>query len=322
MAGSNQIPQAVSNHVNKAGAEIRASSGHWFDMVAGALLTPAVSLDAIMAYHIGAIQFRDPMTGVLSTSGMIGAVVFATATALVIAVSVHAMLRQLPDRAWARGALWLGAVALIVSLSQAWLAALSDPTLGFTTAGDTEAVAFMALLVRSPIYVLAAVTSGIGLTMLERALKTRDHVRQLKQDMVVGVTSMTEIAEGRQLARSLKAKLDAYNQHLTDVATDLIHNGLQAEADRLDSYQMVGMGVLTEDTWSRLIETAVSAPDPGSPELIRVVKSAVPRPFPLHTLPNDPKELSQAASAELTAYSAWLRQMNRHSIRSAITKES
>lgn len=324
MAGNNDVFNTLTYHFNKTRAELQAATGYWLQFATGAVLVPTSALDGYGAWYLAATQMRDPATGALSTVAAVSAVLLAMVTSLVIAVSVHAMLSRLPKTIWARGAIWLGVIALIVTMAQPVLGTLQDPTAAGNSfdhsSGAGGVLHILMTLARSPIYAMAALTSGVGLYLVIDALKTRERVQRLKQDMVDGVAALADIAEGQNLLKHLKTEVATYDARMVDAVVDGVYVGLQTEADRIDACALGVAVPLDEEAWIRSIAGAITAHAPKSPELVRVIKATLPYPLPIALLAEDTQALSAAARAELARYSGWLRSHSRTAIRTAITQ--
>ena len=323
MAG-NDLTTRITNSITHASAEIRNTPGYVAQFITGLLLFSFLGLDIYVVALNVMHQMRDPLTGQLSIGSAIIAGLLALAVAGVIAWAVHGMLRRLPDATWARWSVWMGAIALVAVMVQPILGVLQDPA----TAGNSfqhDSVTGMWLvamtLARSQIYPLAAIASGVGAHLMSTALQGLRRRKLLKQDMIVGVQALEEIAEGNEQLRRMPSELTAHEARLTDAGVSAVHNGLHQEADRMDGYLSGGAGTFDEAAWIRGIEAAMSIHVPPSPELTRVVTMALPRPFPTDLLPQTASDLSPEAQAELAAYTAWLRSHSNQTIRNSIKKD-
>lgn len=323
MAGNN-LNTWITNSITTTGAEIRNTPGHVAQFLTGLLLFSFLGLDIYVAALNVMHQMRNPQTGHLATGSAIVAMLLALAIAGVIAWAVHGMLKRLPDTTWARWSIWMGAVALVAVMVQPILGVLQDPAAAGNSFEHDSATGMWLVamtLARSPIYPLAAIASGVGLHLMDTALQRMRRGKLLKQDMIVAVEVLDQIAEGRQQVRRMPSELLAHDARLTDAGVSAVHAGLQQEADRLDSYLSGGAGTFDEAEWTRSIEVSISTHDPLAPELARVVALALPRPFPIDLLPEAACDLSPDARAEVATYVAWLRSHSQQNIRKSIEKD-
>lgn len=310
------VPTTISNvrtSMDASAARLNALPAAWLLIAAGVACFPAKGLEWFLIFDYFADRMRDGL-GNLAAADWWTAMALAGFAVVALTVAVHMMLIQLAPRTRLKLLLVMGILALVAIAANP--IATSDPadlvgTNSFDVSAETETPVswffWIAEVARLPVYVIAAIVSGLGLGWLIDGIMILRDRREGNQ----------KIAEGDEIMviyEDTQAEVEGWTQSRemtgqtwrVQVSKELSALAMQ-EALRAEVY--TEGPVVSAAAFHEIMEEDAEDPEElPDPAVMDVVRLLAPQPVNYRALPADGRTLPEEARQQLADYAAFLRQ--------------